>query len=330
MIYTKLANNVGPISGFIATGRSAVPRLNIFSARTNTPRPKLTQTFSLQGTHRAVAWSANADYLVVARDEDDGFSLLERDGLSFSTKSVPSNIDNVNAACISGDGQYAAANRNTGTNGRIWHNASGTLTALTSVGSFSDTTKVNAMSSDGAYAAFLGSASPLLRVKVRTGTGPTATYADMSLALQPSSGQAAGASGGLSFSPDDTYLAVSPVNAAHQTVYKLNTGTGVYVKLAAPFSGAAPTGSIAGCAFNFQGDLLAIASTTTTFFYARSGDTFSFGASVSGGNRGGFDPSGNFYITGSGQIYKKRTASSWVAQGSAIAAANAAAFSPFV
>ena len=91
-----------------------------------------------------------------------------------------------------------------------------------------------------------------------------------------------------------------------------------------------PDAGVEGCVFSAQGDFLAIATSSKTFFYERSGDTFTAVANVASGNRGNFHPSGNFYITGSGQIYKKNSASSWTAQGSALTAGNAAAFSPYV
>jgi hypothetical protein len=187
------------------------------------------------------------------------------------------------------------------------------------------------MSSDGKYAAFLSSTSgSFLIIKERSGSGSTATYANMTLASQPTSGASLGtALGGLAFSPDSTYLAVSPITQTNQTVYKLNTGTGIYEKLSSPFSGTAPDDSVRGCSFSAQGDMLAICTGSDTFLYSRSGDTFTYAATLSGGERGGFHPSGNHYIDGSGKIFRKNSASSWTNIQN-ITAGNCAAFSPAI
>jgi WD40 repeat protein len=179
--------------------------------------------------------------------------------------------------------------------------------------------------------ALLGGTSPtFLRIKVRSGSGASATYSDMTLASQPTSGATSGTTlAGLSFSPDNTYLAVSPPNAANQTVYKLNTGTGIYEKLASPFSGTAPDASVRGCRFSAQGDMLAICTSSNTFMYSRSADTFTYEATLTGGDRGGFHPSGNYYIDGSGKIFKKNSASSWT-NIQTVTAGECAAFSPAI
>lgn len=256
-------------------------------------------------------------------------------------ETVPSNITAINQyghAAISADGEYVAyatGLTTAGSLGRIYHNSAGTLTNLTSIGDITSNSRACAVSSDGTYVAFLGGTSPtFLRIKVRSGSGATATYSDMTLASQPTSGTSAGTTlAGLAFSPDDVYLCVSPVEEADQTVYKFNSGTSVYEKLASPFSGTAPDDFVYGCAFDPAGSVLAIATLSKTFFYIRTGDAFAHAAtiSVSGdGERGGFHPSGNFYITGGGRIYRKgATAASWTFVTS-VTAGDCSAFSPYV
>ena len=152
----------------------------------------------------------------------------------------------------------------------------------------------------------------------------------MALASQPASGVSGGTSqGGLAFSPDDTYLAVSPVTQTNQTIYKWDAGTSTYVRLSSPFVGALPDSSVFGCKFSHQGDFLAISTSAKTFFYQRSGDTFTSVANVTGGLRGSFHPSGDFYLTGSGILYRKNSPSNW-SQVTTITAGNAATFSPLI
>jgi hypothetical protein len=338
MIYTKQGSGAGPIVGYIALGRLVTRYINAYSYRKNSLLPSLlgTQPTNSSTAVYAVSWSNSASNLVVATDDSAGVKFFTRSGSTLTAQSVPSNIDTAYGDCaISSDGTYVAAvGSNSGSNiGRIWHNASGTLTNLTSVGSFTSNSRACAISSNGSYAAFLASTSPtFLRIKVKAGSGNSASYSDMTLASQPSSGGSSGTTlSGLAFSPDDVYLAVCPTAQADQTVYKFNAGTSIYEKLSSPFVGSLPDDSVYGCAFSAQGDFLAIATDSKTFFYERSSDTFTSVANVSGGKRGNFHPSGNFYITGSGQIYKKNSASSWTAVGTALnTSAQAAAFSPYV
>ena len=244
---------------------------------------------------------------------------------------MPDNIDCHRGHCaISADGIYASA-ASSGSGGRIWHNGAGTLTRLSSVGTIDSNSRATAVSSDGKYVAFLSStAASRLRIKERSGSGSTATYADMTLAAQPASGATSGASlCGLGFSPDDVYLAVAPTNAANMTVYKLNSGTGIYEKLASPWSGTTPTDSLSGCVFDPSGNMLAVSTDTQTFLYSRSSDTFTYETTLAAGMRGGFHPSGNYYIAGAGTIYRKNSASSWTAA-QTLTAGNCAAFSPSI
>jgi hypothetical protein len=340
MIYTKTGSGAGPISSLIALGRSTSRYINVYSSRKNILLPSLlsAQPTDSGSTAHDAAWSDGGNYLVVATgDSPAGTKFFSRSGLTLTAQTVPSNFNNADGSCaISENGEYVAAAG--GGNGRIWHNSSGTLTNLTSVGSFTSGTRVCGANSDGSYIAFLGSSSPnFLRIKVRSGSGATATYSDMSLASQPTSGTSAGTTnGGLAFSPDGVYLAVSPVNQAHQTIYKFNAGTSIYEQLASPFAGSLPDDFVYGCAFSAQGDFLAIATLNKTFFYERVGDTFTNVANVtastpSAGLRGNFHPSGNFYITGSGRIYRKNSASSWTAVGSQLQSfGRCAAFSPSI
>jgi hypothetical protein len=338
MIETLTGSGVGPIAGYIAFGRVLDRYINAYSYRKNFLLPTIlgSQPTNTASRVHAVAWGPSANTLACASNDAAGVKVFTRSGSTFTAASVPSNINSTTGDCsISSDGNYlAAVGSSSGSNtGRIWHNASGTLTNLTSVGSFTDNSTACAVSSNGSYAAFLGGTSPtFLRIKVRSGSGNSATYSDMTLASQPTSGSVPGSlPAGLAFSPDDTYLAVCPTTETDQTVYKFNTGTTVYEKLASPFSGALPDDSVVGCAFSAQGDFLAIATTAKTFFYERSSDTFTSVANVTGGYRGNFHPTGNWYITGSGQIYKKNSASSWSAVGSALQTnGRAAAFSPYI
>ena len=330
MISTLTGSSAGPISGYVATGKSASRYLNVSSRRTNALAiaPLGVQPTDSSNTIYAVSFSAN--YLAAASDDAAGLKFFSRSGSTFTAESVPSNIDCGYGDCsISADGLYVAASSSTA-GGDVWHNGSGTLTNL-SIGTTGSNSRACAMSSDGKYAAFLSATSgSFLRIKERSGSGSTATYADMTLASQPTSGCTSGTSlAGLSFSPDDTYLAVCPHNELNQTVYKLNIGTGIYEKLASPFSGTAPDASVRGCSFSAQGDMLAICTSSNTFMYSRSSDTFTYEATLSGGDRGGFHPSGNYYIDGNGKIFKKNSASSWT-NIQTITAGNCAAFSPAI
>jgi hypothetical protein len=336
MIETLTGSGAGPIAGYIALGRTTSRYINVYGYRKNFLVPALlgSQPTDASLPVYAVSWGPSANVLAVATDDSDGIKVFTRSASTLTAASVPSNIDARFGDCaISGNEDYIAASASGGSNtGRIWHNASGTLTNLTSVGSFTSGTGACAISSTGEHAAFLAQTSPtFLRIKKRSGSGNSATFADISLASQPSSGTGSGGSGGLSFSPDDQYLAVSPNTQANQAIYKFNSGTSLYEKLTSPFSGSLPDAAVAGCSFSAQGDFLAIATNSKTFFYERSSDTFTATANVTGGYRGNFHPSGNWYITGSGQIYKKNSASSWTAVGTAInTSAQAAAFSPYV
>jgi WD40 repeat protein len=332
MIETLTGSGAGPIAGYIAFGRSDPRYINVYGYRKNFLLPSLLGSQPTDATQDiySVAFSGNADALAVSSGNTSaGLRFFTRSGSTFTSQSVPSNIStNTGSAAISSDGNYVAAAG--GSTGRIWHNASGTLTNLTSVGSFTSSTEVCAVSSDGSYVAFLAGSSPtFLRIKERSGSGNSATYADMTLASQPSSGTGALANGGLAFSPDDVYLAVSPATQANQAIYKFNSGTSVYEKLASPFSGALPDNLVYGCSFSAQGDFLAISTDSKTFFYERSGDTFTSVANIASGRIGNFHPSGNWYITGVGAIYKKNSASSWTLAKSALQTdGRAAAFSP--
>jgi hypothetical protein len=337
MISTLTSSSAGPVSGYIATGGSSSRHINVFSYRSRILAPTFLPAQPTDSTNGVwgLAWNEYGNFLVVATADSQGVKFFSRSGSAFTASSVPSNINcQYGDAAISTNGSYVAAiaSFSGSNNGRIWHNNAGTLTNLTTVGSFTSNSRSCAVSSNGSYVAFLGSTSPtFLRIKVRAGSGNSATYSDMAIASQPSSGGSAGTTlSGLAFSPDDTYLAVSPTTQSHQTVYKFNSGTSLYEQLASPFVGALPDNSVFGCAFSAQGDFLAIATFSKTFFYLRSGDTFTRVANVTGGGRGGFHPSGNFYITGSGQIYRKVNATTWTAQGTAITAGNAAAFSPYI
>jgi hypothetical protein len=339
MISTLTSSSAGPVAGYIATGKSSSRYINVFSYRSRILAPTFLPARPNDSTSVVyrLAWNEYGNFLVVATADKEGVKFFSRSGSAFTASSVPSNINCASGdAAISTDGSYVAAVSGEASNnnfiGRIWHNNAGTLTNLTTVGSFTFNSRSCAVSSDGAYVAFLGQSSPtFLRIKIRAGSGNSATYSDMAIASQPSSGGSTNPTlSGLAFSPDDTYLAVSPANQAHQTIYKFNSGTSLYEQLASPFVGALPDASVRGCTFSAQGDFLAIATSSKTFFYERSGDTFTNVANVTSGQRGGFHPSGNFYITGSGQIYRKINATTWTAQGTALTAGSAAAFSPYI
>lgn len=330
MISTLTGSSAGPISGYVATGKAASRHLNVSSRRTNALAiaPLGVQPTDSSSDIFAVSWSAG--YLAAASSDAAGLKFYSRSGSTFTAESVPSNIDCGYGDCsISADGLYVAASSSTA-GGDVWHNGSGTLTNL-SIGTTESNSRACAISSNGQYAAFLsGTSGSFLRIKERSGSGSTATYADMTLASQPTSGSTSGTSlAGLAFSPDDTYLAVCPNNQLNQTVYKLNTGTGIYEKLASPFSGTAPDASVRGCSFSAQGDMLAICTLSNTFMYSRSSDTFTYEATLSGGDRGGFHPTGSYYICGDGKIFKKNSASSWT-NILTITAGNCAAFGPAI
>jgi len=330
MISTLTGSSAGPITGYVATGKSSSRYLNVSSSRKNALAISLLGVQPTDSGSIIYAVAFSADYLAAASSDAAGLKFYSRSGSTFTAESVPSNIDCGYGDCsISADGLYVAAASSTA-GGDVWHNASGTLTNL-SIGTTESNSRACAVSSDGQYVALLsGPFGSFLRIKKRSGSGSTATYADMTLASQPTSGTTLGTSlAGLAFSQDNTYLAVSPSDPADQTVYKLNTGTGIYEKLASPFSGTAPDGSVKGCRFSAQGDMLAICTSGKTFMYSRSADTFTYEATLTGGDRGNFHPSGNYYIDGSGKIFKKNSASSWT-NIQTLTAGECAAFSPAI
>ena len=309
-------------------------RLNVFSVRKNALSANLLGTQPTDAFEEVFGVAFSSNYLAAASGSSTSggaFQFFSRSGSTFSSVTVPDNINCYYGHCaISADGIYASA-ASSSSGGRIWHNGAGTLTRLSSVGTIDSNSRATAVSSDGKYVAFLSSTTASrLRIKERSGSGSTATYADMTLAAQPASGATSGTSlCGLGFSPDNAYLAVAPTNAANMTVYKLNSGTGIYEKLASPWSGTTPTDSLAGCVFDPSGNMLAVSTDTQTFLYSRSGDTFTYETTLAAGMRGGFHPSGNYYIAGAGTIYRKNSASSWTAA-QTITAGNCAAFSPAI
>lgn len=335
MLSTLTASSAGPTQGYIATGRGSSRCINIFSYRKNALVPTLLPTQPTDSTSAVygLQWSATANFLVVATSDNAGIKFFTRSGAIFTPQTVPSNIVcTFGDAAISSDGNYVAAvGSSSGSNtGRIYYNNLGTLTNLTNVGNFTSNSKSCAVSSNGNYVAFLGQATPYLRIKVRAGSGISATYSDMTLASQPSYGTSSTNSGGLAFSPNGTYLAVTSVFSTSQTIYKFNSATNVFEKLNSPFSGNFPDNNIEGCIFNAQSDFLAIATNSKTFFFERNADLFFYKSAVVGGYRGSFHPSGNFYITGSGQIYRKVNSDTWTPQGTALTAGQAATFSPYI
>jgi WD40 repeat protein len=333
MISTLTGNSAGPIAGYIATGRTDARRLNVFATRKNALAPSAIASQPTDSNSRVLRVAFESTYLVAATEDAAGLKFFSRSGSTFTAQSVPNNIACDDGDCaISADGLYivSAGKVLSGGGARIYHNNSGTLTRLTSVGTIENETKACAASSDGKYIALMTSDSPtFLRIKERSNSGVSATYADMVLASQPSSGAGNNSIAGLAFSPNDTYLAVATTTAADMTVYKFNSGTSVYEKLASPWSGTTPTNSLNGCAFDPAGDILAIATGTQTFIYSRSSDTFTYETTLGAGGRGGFHPSGNYYITGAGTIYRKNSASSWT-QLTSVTGGNCAAFSPAI
>lgn len=331
MISTLTGSSAGPIAGYIATGKNASRYLNVSSHRKNALAIQSLSTQPTDSSSAIYGVSFSPSCLVVASSDTAGVKFYTRTGNTFTAQTVPSNIACSFGDCsISSDGIYVAAASSTA-GGGIWHNGSGTLTKLTTVGTIDSNSRACAVSSDGKYIAFLSSTSgSFLRIKERSGSGSTATYSDMTLASQPTSGASIGTTQCcLSFSPDDTYLAVAPSNQANRTVYKLNTSTGIYEKLSGPFSGIGPNFALLGCAFSEQGDMLAVCESGRTFMYSRSGDTFTYEATINNGARGGFHQSGNHYICGDGTILKKNNASRWTSV-QTLTAGNCAAFSPAI
>ncbi len=308
MISTLTGSGTGPISGYIAQGRNRSRFLNLYSYRKNTLLPSLLGKQPTDATDdvQSVRWSNGGTFLVLSTFV--GLRAFSRTGAAFTSLTIPSNFNTIYGdAAISADGSYIASVGNTSPYGRIWFNNAGTLSALTNIGTVDTVTRAVALTSNGSHAAFLGGTSPtFLRIKVRSGSGNSAIFTDMTLASQPASG-ASGSSfiGGLAFSPDNTYLAVSPNAATSQTIYKWDAATSTYERLATPFVGALPDSTVYGCAWSADGDSLAIATHSKTFFYERSGDTFTSVFNVNGGYRGNFHPSGNFYVTGNGSIFRK-------------------------
>jgi WD40 repeat protein len=181
--------------------------------------------------------------------------------------------------------------------------------------------------------------SPFLRIKIRANSGASSTYSNLTVASAPSSGAVkdTARNGALAFSPDNTYLAVCPQKGTDSCIYKFNSSTQLYEKLASPFIGNLPSKFMNSSywtnhvTWSADGNLLAIADSNnnsgsfedgTTYIYERIGDTFTERASLPYGQRGNFDPSGQFYITGGsrnaqgGRIYKRgSTLTSWTAYG---------------
>lgn len=337
MIATRIGSSSGPTAGFIFSATNTSDIFKLLTYRKTILRPREFLTFrpdngQFSVNYQNAAWSSNSDYLAIAKNVPDvqstGLAFYQRNALTFTQKTVPSNFDVSDGHCaIASDGSYVAVASDRNPNGRIWFNNAGTLSVISNVGSFDAITSKCAVSSTGAYVAFLGS-STFLRIKIRSGLANSAVFSDMVLASQPASGAPSSGLGGLAFSPDDTYLAVCPANENDQTIYKWDVGLGKYVKLSSPFVGALPSNNILGCCFSPQGDVLAIAGGNGTFFYERTGDVFTSVANIPNSGQGNFHPSGNFYITNGGVIYKKNSLTNWVIEYTL--GLTAASFSPFI
>ncbi len=157
-----------------------------------------------------------------------------------------------------------------------------------------------------------GYTSPNYGVQIlkRTGTGNSATFANFQfLAVSNSAATSA-----LRFSRSGTYLAVGNNAAPHLRIYKYDADTGTFVAINQPPSGGVqPNNTVAHLAWAYDDSFVAASISSSAFLYERSGDTFTHRATITNSynNFGGFHPSGNFFITGGGNIYRKITASNW-------------------
>ena len=324
MISTRTGSGAGPIAGCIAQGRTLAPRLQLYAYRKQAL--SLAARGSLGGHNNrveSVRWSADGSYVVSsARGE---IVVYQRTGANFSPVVIPANLSPASYSgdcAISADGSTIAA---CGVRGSIWGNNAGTFSVLGDGDELAPATRAVALTSNGSHAAFLGADAPYLRIWARSGSG--GGYNAIPLASQPEFGATSVfvTQSGLAFSPDNTYLAVVPYIIGAQKIYKWSLA-GTYEQLAASFDSL---DACEGCAWSPDGAWLALASSAQTYFSSRNGDVFTAGSVVTGGYRGNFHPSNNYYVCGTGQVYRK-TSNAWVlsTQIDISAYSAAAAFSP--
>jgi hypothetical protein len=253
-----------------------------------------------------------------------GLRFYERSGSTFSPVSIPSGSLNVKfeTADITPNGEYFCGNN------RLYHNASGSLTFLQTIGT--GTGRMGISPTGNFIACSLSSAgSGNFGIYKRSGSGNSSTYSQhQTFAITTNTNIAAAR-----FSRDGTYLAISEdvTTPLRPRIYKYNSGTDQWTDLSQPPSGGtfvAGSSTNGGIAWSYDGQFVAISTgtfdsfETCTVIYERSGDTFTYRAKLSSppsgfnqdnasGGVGSFHPNGNYYLTGGGWIYKKNSATSW-------------------
>jgi len=314
MISTLTGAGAGPVNGYLARGEGISIGLKLYSRRKNAlaitaiAGPSLTTSDLYKP-----AFSDNANYLVVPSGtvSSVGLRIYQRSGSTFSALSIPGGSLNTtfSRVSISSSGEYFVANT------RVYHNNAGSITFLETVSA-----DILSISPSGEYlAGFVSPGSPAvvsLQIHKRSGSGNSATYpVHQTITLTGATYNVQA----VAFSHDGTYIAaVFSLSSGRVTrVYKYNAGTDNYDDLSQPPSGGTQIDAdtdINGIAWSPDSSMLAVATTAKTFFYEKSSDTFTYRAALSGsgdGFAGSWHPSGNYYITGDGRLYRKVSPSSY-------------------
>jgi hypothetical protein len=311
MLVTKTGSGAGPIAGFIAHANWSSPFIRLLTYRKNALVPALLSgqpSVNLGSLGSGgFEFSNNANFLVAgsANGGSTSFRVYSRSGTTFTSISVPgwTSSDDANSVSITPSGEYIS------TSNKIYHNNSGSLTLLTGAAGGN-----NALSPDALFLAKpdLSSSNYGIRIMKRSGSGNSASFADHQfISLSTSSSASPNA---FRFSRSGTYLAAGNNLSPRLRIYKYNPGTDQFDPLSQPPSGSVqPDSQVTHITWAFDDSFVAASTATTAFLYERSADTFTHRATITNSynTSGGFHPSGNFFITGGGNIYRKITASNW-------------------
>jgi hypothetical protein len=313
MIATKTGSNAGPIAGFIAHANLNSPYIRLITYRKNLLTPAvLSNQPNLDLGWLATAgfeFSNNANFLVAgaANNVANSLRVYSRSGTIFTALTVP-NWTSSNVAysvSITPSGEYIS------TTNRIYHNNAGSLTSLSRPSGLS--AEKNALSPNGLFLATINTSSPYgIQILKRSGSGNSASFANhqlISFGNGPFNRYPA-----FQFSKSGDYLAASTIDATRLLIYKYNSSTDQFDALnQPPTGGIQPDATIEHIAWAFDDSFVAASTTSKAFLYERSGDSFTHRITITNSFNysGGFHPSGNFFITGNGNIYRKITASNW-------------------
>jgi hypothetical protein len=313
MIATKTGSNAGPIAGFIAHGNwTPSPKyIRLLTYRKNLLFPVVLNNQPNEDINSEARggfeFSDNADFLVAGSSATgvNSFRVYSRSGITFTALTVPgwTSNDRSFSVSITPSGEYIS------TSNKIYHNNSGSLALLTgAAGAY------NALSPNGLFLAKndIPTTTYGIQIMKRSGFGNSASFANHQfISLSTNSNASPQA---LRFSRNGEYLAVGNNLAPRLRIYKYNPGTDQFDPLNQPPSGGVqPTPEVLHIAWAFDDSFVSATAPNSSFLYERSGDSFTHRATITNSYNygGGFHPSGNFFITGGGNIYRKITASNW-------------------